>query len=115
MEWTLAVWVGVGGFFGTVARYGMSLWTPAWAVLIVNVLGSFGIGWVIGTNRLTSTEVTVLAVGALGGFTTYSAFSAETAALLREGRWGATALYIFAMLTLGLAATFAGLFAAKWI
>jgi CrcB protein len=51
----------------------------------------------------------ILTIGAgsfIGGFTTFSAFSIETFALLKDGNTGYALLYIFASVLLGLLATY---------
>lgn len=50
-----------------------------------------------------------LAVGVLGGFTTFSAYTAETLALLQEGRAPAALAYMFGSVLAGLLATWAGM------
>ncbi|SDK83043.1 CrcB protein [Catalinimonas alkaloidigena] len=115
----LLLWVGVGGFFGSMARYGISLyaqrWWPGffpWGTLLANVLGCLLIGvflvlaarqqWELPTKLL-------LATGFCGGFTTFSTFSYESLLLLREGRPGGALLYMGVSLGLGLLATAAGM------
>ncbi len=90
-----ALLVGIGGFVGAVARY----WTAGavhavtgaafpFGTLTVNVLGSFLIGLVMVTaleRGLIGPDLRLfLTVGILGGFTTMSAFSFETFALVQE-------------------------------
>ncbi len=97
--------IGIGSALGGVARYGsgilaVSLWGPdfPWGTIIVNVIGSFIIGFFA---TLTSTEGRLLVgtlarqfvmVGFCGGFTTFSAYSFETMALLLAGRAFAAAM-----------------------
>ncbi|MBX9766643.1 MAG: CrcB family protein [Bdellovibrionales bacterium] len=122
MDLKLILWVGVGGFLGTLGRFfvaqGVSQLFPmaGLSTLIVNVLGSLAIGFVYGAGRDLWDQqiVTILAVGVLGGFTTFSAFSAETVLLLKAEKWLAAALFIVVMLVLGLGATFVGFAAARW-
>jgi CrcB protein len=49
-----------------------------------------------------------LATGVLGSFTTFSAFSAETFTLFREGHATYALIYVFASVAVGLAATYVG-------
>lgn len=94
---TKLLMVGLGGFIGSVARHGVTVWMhrlwPAAALpvgtLVVNLGGCFLIG-VLGvgveTRSLFSPEVrALLAIGVLGGFTTFSTFAYETMALGRGG------------------------------
>jgi len=108
--------VGTAGFFGTLARYGVAgvITThsafPGAATWAVNLLGSFAIGLVYGffSGRLNEMTVTILTVGFLGGFTTYSAFSAETVSLVREGRVFYAGGYVLWMLVSCFALTAVG-------
>ena len=73
--------VFVGAGLGAVCRY----WVGAvvggrsfpWATLGVNVLGGLIIGLIISALPATSGARAFWVVGVLGGFTTFSAFSAE--------------------------------------
>lgn len=103
---------GVGGFIGAAGRYALNLTmlrlsavlTFPIATLIVNLSGSFAIGLLLGStvNRAwLSDELRVfLIVGILGGFTTFSSFSAETLQLWRD--IGAARALANIALTLGL-------------
>ena len=89
------LYVGIGGFFGAACRYLVSVWARGWTeqfpfgTLTVNVLGSLALGF--GAAFLTKEPLRLgLAVGLLGSFTTFSAFSYESMLLLWEsGRWAA--------------------------
>lgn len=94
-----ALAVMAGGALGSLARWGVALWFATqpwsekfpWATLLVNVLGSFAIGFLAelmieGGPFFTGAGVrALLLVGILGGFTTFSAFSLQTFALIRDG------------------------------
>jgi crcB protein len=89
----------LGGAIGTGARYLTSLWAasafgagfPA-GTLIVNVVGSFLIGFIMQTSSATELirpDVRImLTTGVMGGFTTYSTFNYETTNYFRAGAWG---------------------------
>jgi len=118
--------VALGGALGSVARYLTGLWLspvsngvmaglPA-GTLLVNVAGAFLIGLVLGwLPSSTGLDGSVpwlralLAAGFCGGFTTFSALSAETLALLSAGRTARAGAYVMLTLLLGLAATWIGL------
>lgn len=96
--------IGVGGFFGTLARHSVSLLVHRigflafpYSTLIVNLLGCglIGLVYVVAEERqwITSPTRIFLTVGVLGGFTTFSAFGQETWALLRIGRPGLALFY----------------------
>jgi CrcB protein len=68
-----------------------------WGTLVINVLGSFIIGLAASTmsaeGRFATgdTQRQFLMVGICGGYTTFSAFSLQTLALMQGGQWGAAA------------------------
>lgn len=121
---TLAAVVAVatGGAVGSVARYLVALlFTPTtsafpYATLLVNVIGSFLLGVLSRLfeapdhNQLLRLALTT---GLCGGFTTFSTFSAETLALLQQGRTGRALVYIALSLTLGLGAAALGFLAGR--
>jgi CrcB protein len=75
-----------------------------WGTVVVNVTGSFLLG------LLTTTApplVTVLGVGALGAYTTFSSFARDTVALWEQRPVRAVA-YVALTLTLGVAAAATG-------
>ena|SRR5688572_29189056 len=95
MVWLL---VGVGGALGSLARHGLNhiihqrqLSSPfPLGIFTVNILGSVAIGViggliVSGRWSLSLEARTFVIVGVLGGFTTFSSFSFDTLALVREG------------------------------
>lgn len=117
--------VGVGGAIGSVARYlagiaiirAMGTAFP-FHTLFINVVGSFIMGVVIAAllkfdppqAYVTHDVRLFVAVGVLGGFTTFSSFSADVAALWERGGYAQTALYVAASVALSIAAVFLGLF-----
>ena len=95
------VLVAVGGAVGAVLRWyvaeSMASEPFPWATLMVNLVGSVLLGAstaLLAANVLTEQQALLLGVGVLGGFTTLSTFSMETALLMDEGRWGTVATYI---------------------
>ena len=92
------VWVGIGGALGSVFRFALGALVGRfageampWGTLVVNVLGSFVIGWFAAATtsggRLAATPEfrTFVMVGLCGGFTTFSSFSLQTLALFNDG------------------------------
>ena len=118
------LWIGLAGVLGTFARYGLSgavqracgTAFPC-GTLAVNVLGCFlfGIVWTLAEDRLSiSAEVrTVVLIGFMGAFTTFSSFAFETAQLLRDAQWASAAVNIVAQNVLGLVGLFLGLMAGR--
>lgn len=93
-----SIWIALGGALGTLARHGLTTWMLQrfgtafpWGTLSVNVLGSFLIGALMHVglaSELVSPGMRVtLATGVLGGFTTFSTFSYESVAYLRQGSY----------------------------
>ncbi|HEX7302683.1 fluoride efflux transporter FluC [Lentzea sp.] len=69
--------VSLGGGLGGVARYGLSLLVPgAWGLFLINVLGSFLIGVLMGLVPRPLVRA-FFGVGVLGGFTTFSSYAAS--------------------------------------
>jgi CrcB protein len=111
--------IGLGGFFGSILRYGLSTFVQSAAgvafpvgTLLVNVLGCFGIGVLSGVSEarglLSPDARALLAVGLLGGFTTFSAFANETLTAWRDGATLVAAANVLVGVALCLAAAWAG-------
>jgi CrcB protein len=119
------LYIAAGGAVGAVARYGLAGWVQdrtgfqfPWGTFVVNVLGSLLIGAALEYLEATplSAEVRgLVAVGLLGGFTTFSTFSYETVGLLEEGAFARAAVYSFGSLLVGLVAVYAGMAAAGFL
>lgn len=120
------LWVGVGGFLGANARYGMTRLVAGrlgvswpWGTFAINVIGAFLIGIVL--TVLTERAVAdpawrlVIAVGFLGGYTTFSAYTFEAIALAERGAWGAAAWYVLGSNALALLACGAGIWLARHV
>lgn len=119
-----ALIVFFGGGMGAVLRFLLSGWIPLWAgtrfpwgILLINVLGCLAIGLLsaIGEYRVNlDPELRIfLTIGLLGGFTTFSTFSYETLALLRDGDLLLAGLYVAGSVGLGLGATALGFIVGK--
>ena len=117
MIWVL---VALGGGVGSVLRYGVGRLSvhylgPAsvWGTFLVNVTGSFLLGLFIALSleRLTiPVQVRALiAVGLLGGYTTFSTLSLESIQLLESGELLRAVSSLVGNLALGLAAAYLGL------
>ena len=104
---------------GRPARYGVAQWTGGrwgwtfpWGTLAVNVTGSLAIGLVMTLLLARGADPAwrfLLVTGFLGGYTTFSAFTFETLALLEARRWDAAALNVVGSVLLGLLAAGLGL------
>lgn len=113
---SLLIFLGAG--IGANLRYWLGGWVQSrtgegfpWGTLAVNVSGSLLIGLVLGLHLRQGWHPgwrLLLAIGLLGGYTTFSAFSFETLALLREGHPNRALAYSLLSVALSLAATWAG-------
>ncbi len=94
------IWVALGGALGTTARYWLSGVvarsfgeTFPWGTLIINVTGSFVIGFFgaltgpDGRLFVGSTARQFVMIGMCGGYTTFSSFSLQTLNLMNDGEW----------------------------
>jgi len=111
MHW---IAVAIGGALGAMGRYAMSTWVFQinhrfpWATLTVNVLGSFvmGILFVVIVERgaLSMEMRSLLMIGFLGAFTTFSTFSLDALGLWQNGHLFLALLYVLASVALCLLA-----------
>jgi len=112
--------VMLGGAVGAGARHltgraALAIWGPGfpWGTLIVNLAGGLAMGLLAGwlAARASGDEALryLLGVGVLGGYTTFSAFSLETATMLQRGDHAVALLYILASVAGSILALFAGL------
>lgn len=120
------LWIGLGGFIGANTRYLLQQWTAnrwgadfPYGTLWINVSGSLVIGLflTLATGRLALPPEARLfvAVGFLGGYTTFSSFSYETLRLLEQGQWWPAGLYFFGNTGLGMLGVFIGVVLARLI
>ena len=118
--------VGSGGAIGAVGRYSIGVWLGQWlgvnwpyGTFTVNVVGGLLMGIVAGLgtwSTLISPELRIfLAVGVLGGFTTFSAFSLDIMLMLERHQWLMALGYSVASVLLSLAALALGLFLVRTI
>ena len=117
--------VALGGACGAVLRYLTGLGVlrlfghqdfPL-AILTVNVIGSCLMGaFVVAAAQKGLTHLSPLVMtGLLGGFTTFSAFSLETANLIERGAFGQAALYVLLSVGLSVGGLFLGLWLARGV
>tara|TARA_B100000029_G_C17231034_1_gene835339 strand:- start:180 stop:560 length:381 start_codon:yes stop_codon:yes gene_type:complete len=120
------VWVALGGALGAAARYGMmhlvghlhSSHFP-YGTLLVNIVGSLLMGVFIGlmAKMLLGSEQLRLfiAVGFLGGFTTFSAFSLDVVSLFQRDAMMAALLYMLGSVVVSVMALMGGLMLTRFI
>jgi fluoride exporter len=116
--------IGLAGLLGTVFRYWLSGSvarkygeTFPLGTLFVNVAGCFLAGSVFYLTEerflVNPTVRTVILIGFLGGFTTFSSFGLQTFTLMREGEFGLATLNVTVSNLLGLLMVWAGYSLAK--
>lgn len=116
-----ALLVGLGSFVGGSLRYLSVVWIDRkadidfpLAILLVNVTGSFLIGFMTpGLERFSwSGDASLplfLSAGMMGGFTTFSTFSLQTLKLMQAGSWAMAGINAVASVLCCLVFVFAGL------
>ncbi len=115
------VYVATGGAIGSVLRFLMQRVVGEvagkgfpYGTMLVNISGSFAmgvlIGWLARSTPQNAEDIRLfVAVGVLGGFTTFSSFSLDAITLFEQGRLGAMSAYIFASVICSLLGLLAGL------
>ncbi len=112
--------VAIGGDFGATARHILTIGIGylinagfPYSTLVVNVIGSFVLGSLIEImdfKWIPGEEVrSFLVVGALGSFTTFSAFSQDVVFLMERGELSSAALYIALSVILSISGIYTGM------
>ncbi|MED9781432.1 MAG: fluoride efflux transporter CrcB [Peptococcaceae bacterium] len=117
------LFVGLGGFIGSVARYLIGLLAVETAsgfpvkTFCINLLGSFILGIVsesaLRDPGISQNLVLFLQIGVCGGFTTFSTFSSEALKLFAGGRQGVALSYMVLSVVLGLVCCYGGWLVAR--
>lgn len=117
----LIVFAGAG--LGGMARHAVNLAAARlgiafpWGTLAINVAGSFLMGvfaaWFALRAGWPQHLRLFLTTGLLGGFTTFSAFSLDSALMWEKGAFGPLALYVGGSVALSIAGLFAGMAAVR--
>jgi len=113
------LWLAVAGAVGTLSRYGLGGAVQRiagsvfpWGTLVVNGVGClvFGVVWAVAGDRFTlSNELrTVILVGFLGAFTTFSSFVSEFGQMAMDAEWLRGVAYVLGQNVLGFAAFLLG-------
>jgi len=111
--------IGLAGFIGTLSRYWLSGVvarrygeTFPMGTLLVNLVGCFLVGllfYLLHERFIVNQTVrTVVLIGFLGRFTTFSSFGLQTFTLLQDGEFGLAALNILGANVIGLVLVWAG-------
>jgi CrcB protein len=119
--------VGAGGAIGAMARYGAGmligrLWPTSFplATLLINIGGSLAMGLFVGLMARwlpawQSDARLFIAVGILGGFTTFSSFSLDTIVLIERGEVVAAGAYVLLSVVLCLIGLYLGLLVTRGV
>jgi CrcB protein len=117
--------VALGGAIGSVARYFVAqVQSPVWTgfpygIFLVNVSGGFVMGVLVELMALrfsVSAEVRAfLTTGIMGGYTTFSTFSLESALLIQRGAMVTATSYVVGSAILSIVALFCGLWLVRMI
>ncbi len=112
--------VGVGGFFGAIARYlvdgwvsGLTRGTFPWGTLVINVTGSFALGFLFAATIERATlpaEIRApVMIGFIGAYTTFSTLALESWRLIENGSYVLGLANLVGSMVLGIIAVVAGL------
>ena len=118
------IFIALAGLVGTLIRYWLSGFvarqsgeTFPWGTLAVNLIGCFlaGAMYYLADERflISPTLRSVILIGLLGGFTTFSSYGLQTFTLLRGGEIGLATLNIAVSNVLGLLMVYTGYVLAK--
>ena len=105
--------IALAGLVGTLLRYWLSGFvarqygeTFPWGTMAVNLIGCLVAGAVFFLTEerflVSPTVRTVILIGLLGGFTTFSSYGLQTFTLLRDGEFGLAILNVITSNILGL-------------
>ena len=90
-----------------------------WGTFIINITGSTVMGLIAGylafKGEASQPWRLFLMTGILGGYTTFSAFSLDTALLYERGALGLAAAYVLGSVILSIAGLFVGLALMRWL
>lgn len=126
MQLGILLAVALGGALGSLLRYFVAgavqsaTWPGfPWGIFVVNITGGFAMGLIVELSalklNLTPEIRAFLTVGILGGYTTFSTFSLDSALLIERGDYSGAALYIVGSALLSILALFIGLWFVRWI
>lgn len=110
----IPLWMALAGGIGAGTRYSVDAFvrprvsaTLPWSTHLINISGSLLLGLLVGLNA-GNTWHTIAGTGFLGGFTTFSTASVETAHMALDGRYRAAFFNAAGMVVLSVAAAALG-------
>lgn len=112
--------IATGGAIGAVTRHYLNSFLSGilgtgfpYGIFAANIIGSVLMGVLIAyfalAGEASQTVKAFLAVGILGGFTTFSTFSLDTVLLIERGQMGLAALYVAGSVVLAVGGLFVGM------
>ena len=112
--------VGLGGFFGAIARYLVDGWiaertgaTFPWGTLVVNLSGAFVLGFLfaltVERGVLPPAVRPPVLIGFIGAYTTFSTLALESWRLIEDGSYALGLANLLGSITLGVVVVVAGL------
>ena len=118
--------VAAGGALGTLLRFAagrlaVQLLGPGtvWGTFFVNVTGSFALGFFLAyalqRGEISGDVRATVAIGLLGGYTTFSTLSYDTIRLLESGELARAGVNIVGNLAVGLAAAYLGILSGRTV
>lgn len=124
MTYLNCLYVAMGGAMGAVARYLMAAFIQnktstlfPWGTFFVNIIGCFllGLVYILGVELLMIPPNlrTLISVGFLGAFTTFSTFNLESLHMINNGEYRLALYNILGSIIFGLLAGWLGLLTAK--
>ena len=124
MQWSIVGMVALGGALGSVLRYTLAGWVqPAWwpgfpfGIFVVNITGGLAMGLIAELAalklNLTPELRAFLTTGILGGYTTFSTFSLDSALLIERGAFAQAGAYVIGSVVLSILALFLGLWVVR--
>lgn len=120
-----AIWIGVAGFFGSIARYAVAGAASRvnesfpWGTFAVNITGSFILGFLVAAfahRFVVHPDLRIaVTVGFLGAYTTFSTLALETFEFAETRAWGWATTNVVLSVGAGLAAVWLGTLAGRRI
>jgi fluoride exporter len=110
--------VGLGGFFGAIARYWVTVYF-SWSKLfplgtfLVNITGSFLMGLLLGNHGVSLSVNLLIGTGFLGAYTTFSTFNFELFILKKNNRQLIFSFYLVSSYIFGIISAILGYWIGK--
>jgi CrcB protein len=123
MQPSILLAIALGGAIGSLVRFFVASFVQSavsagfpWGIFVVNVSGGFLMGVIVELSALKlQISPEVRAFLTMGGYTTFSTFSLDSALLIERGTYGLAAAYMIGSAALSVAALFAGLWLVRTI